>query len=729
MPKTTYTAGFQELRKAFKKYEALQAKVWKERQKQQRSELKHRRTEEKGFKDTARQREDFIKRESRLKERERVKDTRARHDDKQDRDSRGRFLGKQRQEEQKHVKSMGSKLRNLALFAGGGILGFALGYSLKGYQNAIGARKAQGPQIGTGMTTRQLRKGSSKYGYNVTERIGLAGQMARATGASGSATLQHATRATGMDPGEAAGYMGVMRAGGTQFNAAGGGAGSKQFGRMISMGMQSGLERARLPEFFKGVTSLMQTQQAISAGDVGGGGIAKLAAALGKNGPTGFQGTRGMNMMAKMQQSILNPQGGNKAFMQQAFGFGTRGATFMEARMKQQKGLGDEGENIPAILDEVIRQHGYKAGGSVEANSQAILRTESALGIGTEQADNILKMRVDGKLSKEELKKISIQSKSTEDLQREANIQMAKAGAGLATIAGLFDKSVKQGEEDFKMWTAIEKAQAEMAKFVMPLIKVALEAMVTLLTEIRDLIMKIPGVARDTKDTFSGPDAATLEKRHASIQATKRAWMAETDPDKKAALERRMERQAAKLYSAAAVQRDVGSLVGPRGSAAAIDTDLHQSAGPKARARDAQKIGLMGPARRAFMAAAGIDPNTTDPQILANINWNVERATELGRKEKDQIAETFKHAKRLGRKWRATRDAMKKRESAAGAKRSGSATPTPSAGSAAGAVVTPPTEGDKTIDVNVKFTGLPAGNNLTNGPPTSSGARETSQTP
>ena len=220
----------------------------------------------------------------------------------------GKFFSGEDRTSRAQIGTGGAKVAGLGGAVAGGFLSLLIGAIQAGYQRHMAVQAARGPLVGlsgtVGGKSPQLQgiknRMGSKLGFNVLESQQMMPGMAKATGVTGVREMEQAVRATGIDAGEVGDYFKTIRAGGTSFagpNGAiqgvgkgqGNSKGGEEFKKWISLGMQSGIERARLPEFFGGIQNLLQKQLAVSSGDVSGVGYAKTLALFGASGKSGFQ--------------------------------------------------------------------------------------------------------------------------------------------------------------------------------------------------------------------------------------------------------------------------------------------------------------------------------------------------------------------------------------------------------------------------------------------------------
>jgi len=370
---------------------------------------------------------------------------------------------------------------------GGGIVGGISkigGFMLGGMQKAHGAYMQYGAArygmtgLGSPAQLNQMRRtGASgvSLGFSPTQTAQMAPGVASATGNLGATGVaQQLALAGGFGPGragEAISYMGTMRQAGAQF----GGAGNlkdrqKDLSKTIALGMESGLEKARLPEFFSGVGSLVQSQFSTAAGDVDSGAIAKQLAMLGAGG-SGFQGARGAQVMGKLDSMIRQPGGGEagQAMVLQSMGFGKPGgkSSYYGALKQQQQGIRDP-ENLKKVMNEVYGQFGVaSAGGKDKRNEEANMAMSTMSGLSLEQVEKLQDIKVSNLDNAEKQEKINKILEEAQPLEVQA-LKVSKEGfAGIQKhIAGMEARWIKLGSENADIFMKIEKYQMKALEYL-----------------------------------------------------------------------------------------------------------------------------------------------------------------------------------------------------------------------------------------------------------------------
>ncbi len=346
----------------------------------------------------------------------------------------------------------------------GGALGMLVGTSVAAYQRYLGYGRALGPTLGLPGQRRGIRGApGARLGYGLTETAQQANIMRRATGVTGPRELQLGARAGALEPQEVAQVFAQIRQAGMPFAGGqqrGESAGGRVFREIIAAGMYSGLEKARLPEFVQGITSLTMKQSAISAGVVDPTQFAKVLAIMGKTDLPGFQGARGVNMAGRLQQAFLKPGGGEwgETFMRMAMGFGKPGSStgFYEAERRREEGLTTE--NIQRLIGEVISQFG--------AGREGALAMRQVTGISLGRSEELLKLGESGEFSAEKLGEIEEIITSSESLEKQALKAMQKNGGVLRRIAGRQNIMIGIGAKVASTVEKIEDWQLDLVKYL-----------------------------------------------------------------------------------------------------------------------------------------------------------------------------------------------------------------------------------------------------------------------
>jgi hypothetical protein len=357
----------------------------------------------------------------------------------------------------------GAVARSVAGIASG-LAGFLMGAAMGGYQTLNEYRTALGPNIGLGKGSRVKagisKSGGSRLGYSMIESAQLNPAMARATGALGPRELMQGVRSTGMESGQVAGIYGSLRSAGTSFAGGefkGQSKGGREFAKIIAAGMESGLEKGRLPEFAEGVTTLLDQQAGRASGDVSATSVSSILAALGKTGLSGFQGSRGAAVTGKLEQAFLKPGGGEWGdnFIRMAMGFGKPGGKtgYYESEKSREKALSDP-QNMSKLLGEVIRQFG--------SGKEGALGLRELTGVSLDQAEQLLKIEKDGGFTNDKLEEIKGVMDAAKPLEEQSLAAMKGIGEGIRHLAGRTDHLIGVGSKVQQEVELLEKWQFEL---------------------------------------------------------------------------------------------------------------------------------------------------------------------------------------------------------------------------------------------------------------------------
>lgn len=432
------------------------------------------------------------------------------------------------------LKTMGGGLLGGAANIIGSVIGGAVGFAIGGvkaaYEKYLTHQQALGSSIGMFSTAERNRgaygSGGARYGYNLAEVAKMLPVMGRATGTSNVTELMQANRATGMDIGDVAETFGMLRqAGGKRFTrGAGGSQGAKEFTKLMSLGVQSGVEKARLPEYLAGLNKNVRSAAGLAAGDVNVSGMATELSLWGKiSGKSGFQGARGSALFGQVMQGILKPGGGEfgEALMNQAFGFGKPGGTasFYEAQKAREAAASGDVGGVRKVMGEVGTQFGK--------GQEGALALRELLGVSLQQAEELQKI-YDSDQSfeqkEEEMKKIMDGAKS---LQEQANEMMGEQSESLQHLADQFDEGAVAGKDFAGFFRALDRSMLQSFKNMKPLIDKVLKDIESFLPSIPELVKKAVPILESIYDVMSDIfkflfiDSKEDKSRKAFLESTK----------------------------------------------------------------------------------------------------------------------------------------------------------------------------------------------------------------
>lgn len=411
--------------------------------------------------------------------------------------------------------------------AGLGLWNFFVGGVQAGYQNYIQYGQAMGRNAGLA-SPRSIRRGTrgamgSKLGFSVVDTAAMVPAMARSTGEAAPREMQQAMRATGQESGEVADVFSTLRRMGFDFTGAGPGkqsTGGKEFQKLIAGGLYSGLERARLPEYFQGVQKIAEEQRNINTGVINVSDIAKQLTLLGRTGQPGLQGGAGAGVLEKFRTALMNPGGGEfgENFIRQAMGFGKPGGStsFYDAEKMREQGItGSSGaKNIQRIMSELKGQFGTGQEGN--------LALRELTGVSLDQAEKLQGIYNSGGSSDDQLSKIEDVMKASEPLEKQSLDMMKGIGGTLERIAGLTDRGVGIGAKYASTIEAIEDKQYQ----ALLMISRGIDSLVGYLKELRDFFKGNTGggKAADIRNSAPGSldDIRGMTAQHAQAALQKR---------------------------------------------------------------------------------------------------------------------------------------------------------------------------------------------------------------
>lgn len=376
-----------------------------------------------------------------------------------------------------------------------------------------------------GMGTREQLRGARKrgvgLGFSPMETLQQAQGVARATGQIGAVTTaQRFSRVTGMGVGEVGGFMGSLTQAGQGFGGRAGRGGKKEMIDILALGTASGLDKARMPEFFKGVEQLVQAGGTRTAGDVSGTGIASILAAFGQSGMAGLQGARGAAVLQKLDKGIRAPGGGEagQALVLQAFGFGKPGGTttYYEALKRQQQGVtGKQGaQNLIDIFQETRGQTG--------GGQQQIMNLSNMFGMDLAVLEEVRKVvEEQGLTAKEKQEKIAELTAGQKSIDEQILDSMKEFGDTAVTLAELEDRTLGIGEKVEEHMKHIRDSINKLVDHFMPQIVKALEVIADLLRITVDTTIGIWG---DEDVTSSGKAQKSLKEGRSRIKELKQEF-------------------------------------------------------------------------------------------------------------------------------------------------------------------------------------------------------------
>lgn len=358
------------------------------------------------------------------------------------------------------------------MFGGGALMGFlvsafreAIGNFEKQQRGRLTASATLGPNA-------RFARGTS-MGYNSAEAAQIQAQGARAGigGPRGGQYSMQLMRAIGS---EGLQFGGAMMSRQNLRGAAGGKQMMKQMSTAFSVAIETGLERARVPEFLQGLNELAEQQIRITPDkDM----YKSFTRELGVLAMGGLRGRYGTAALKQMHGAIQGATGVRQAFTMRAFDFG-RGASLIDVLKQQEKGA--TGGNIIKVLEQIRRETGAGEGGGFSTAGKLEFK---GLGYGSismaEKLSDIYfkgggsraekQKRIQEIMQKEQKKQADAKLKNMPRIQVQAYQNMAKFGGVVARLSSRFDRMAALGIKWFPMLKKIDQIQLMSVKHVIPI--------------------------------------------------------------------------------------------------------------------------------------------------------------------------------------------------------------------------------------------------------------------
>lgn len=413
-------------------------------------------------------------------------------------------------------RGVGKAALGIAGGIGGGILGFILSAYQQGIQNyeaTAAARLEAGPGMmqwtgeygkkGAKFTKPRFFSGA-RYGFNAAQTAQIQGQAA---GLGYGADRESLNAALVMR--RSLGEQGLQMGG--QFMRLTGKTGKegttsmlRELSAAMAVGVKSGLEQSRLPEYMQASVDYAEQQLAITpdAGKDAFKTYSRELAVIMERGGGGLKGRYGAAAMGRMDQAIKGSQGTQQSFMLRAFGFG-QGTSFFEALQRQERGVAGKGpggeSNIMAIMKQLRGEYGTGEGGGLSEMGQLAFKN---LGLGStfmaKKFSDIFLKRESGAISAEEAQQRVKKVEDTEKLQKYPSLQvqawqaMKSLGGVAQKQATMYDALAKFGSENYKIKETMMNISKDMLKEVTPLME-AVKGSLPAITSIMQTVMPILG--------------------------------------------------------------------------------------------------------------------------------------------------------------------------------------------------------------------------------------------
>ena len=335
---------------------------------------------------------------------------------------------------------------------------------------------------GTGVSASTMwgrGQAGEKYGYSYKQTAEQARSIAIATGNAMDVTeAQMVSRATTLDMNQITSAMGTLTQAGNK----------RAFKDIIALGFESGIDKARLPEYMEGVQSIVKQQGTIQGGDIDTMKYAYALQAMGATGASGLQGARGAAVLNQLNKAILSPGGGEagQALMLQSMGFGRPGGdtSYYEALRRQQEGASPD--NIASLFSETRLQYG--------GGQEQILALSEMTGLGITVLEKLRGANMlTGQAREDKIEKILADSKPLEEQSLD---EMKEVGFHAQRIAFLQNRLVGIGQGTYE---SVLKLQDLINKYVDAVLPIALK--------ILDFVVKGPEKVAEVAS-----DVATLAK-------------------------------------------------------------------------------------------------------------------------------------------------------------------------------------------------------------------------
>lgn len=363
-----------------------------------------------------------------------------------------------------------------------GLVNMVLSAVTAGYQRRVSLVESRSNLIGLAPHYYQIagsigNESGVNFGFNRQDVQNMVLPMARATGVTSPRELMAGMRGGGaLSSDEMAQIFNTIRQGGNTFTpqlmgptigqVAPSSRGGEVFKKWIAAGTESGLEQARLPEFFGNIQNIMQEQLRVQSGQVTGNEIASLMGILQQSGVPGFQGARGGQVLSSLNQMFMSPGGGEtgRAFLMQSQGFGLPGGTtrWYQAVKNLQSGItGEQGlKNLQNLLDHMKRM------GFTGESGAVLLNTLSQGKISYDMAEKLQQVMGSGgdlRSKLQQMNKIMDQGKPLEEKAQDAMLGLE---GDFKKFLYMFNESLTIGEKMEPLINEIQELLQKITKFI-----------------------------------------------------------------------------------------------------------------------------------------------------------------------------------------------------------------------------------------------------------------------
>lgn len=329
----------------------------------------------------------------------------------------------------------------------------------------------RGAPFGVGLTDKSILKSQhamAEWGYSPEETLSGTRAFARATGSSKFTERGMANaKMLGMGSEEVAGIFGDIRQGSGSF----GEKGMKDFQRILAAGVKSGVDASTLPEYFEGISSLVNRAGGAAGGSVSTLPYAQILAMFEKSGSAGLKGARGASVASALEEGFKAPGGGDEGLgvVMGSLGYGRAGgnASYYEAKKMMQQGFQSEDGTGAKRLKGLFDYVDNITGGGEESN----LYMEGLMG-GRLSLDQIEKVRgaLDKGSSSKEVEDMMAEMTASElDVLHSVDNSLKEILHGSSRSAKLQMEDIDRGERDTATVEAFHDMMQEFLNETQPL--------------------------------------------------------------------------------------------------------------------------------------------------------------------------------------------------------------------------------------------------------------------
>ena len=374
------------------------------------------------------------------------------------------------------MRVLGGAAKKTSLFLGRGLLGFASGAIQQGianFEQIQNARLEAASILGGGAQF----SGGTAFGFNRAQAARVQAQAAQA--GVGDAR-------TGFMLNRALGSTGIQTAGGIAGRqGVSGGNALRQLSGALSVAMETGLSRARVPEFLQTANQLSEQQLLQTPDKKSFKSIVQEMATLQG---VGLSGRFAGQALGQANKAIQGATGASQAFLMRAFGFGQGGRGLVDVLKMQEQGA--LGGNMSRVMKQLVAEYGAGEGGGLSEAGKLAFKSMGLGSISMAEKFSQAYLQGGGKLSKEQIEKI--QQKEMERKKPKIEIDAYRAmknfGGVAKSLAAKFDKYAEQGKAAYVVVGKLRDIQGKMSDVLLPLVSAASTVLVPALTTIQSLL-------------------------------------------------------------------------------------------------------------------------------------------------------------------------------------------------------------------------------------------------